>query len=453
MESGRRNYRFRVYPTPGQAAALERQGHAARALWNLLHAAWEANGFRVGLDWYTQEIKNIRKDAEYIWFADLPAQAAQAVWKDYFQAWRNCWNPEHPAKAPVFKKRHTRMGVDIPQASHFKPTRINDKYITVNVPLAGKIRVRLHRKVDFTQVTGAHLNRDGLGWHITLRTKTGPIIKPTAHKRAAIGIDRGVTVPLALSDGTNFWHPDFTTATERTTLLRLERRLARQETRRKKTNARTSNRQRRTREAISAINSRQTRRRKDFLDTASRKITTDYALVVLEELDIGNLTARAKPKPDPKKPGVWLPNNAAAKTGLNRSILNEGWGGFRRMITYKAAEHGGQIVTVDARYTSQTCAKCRTRGIRESQAKFRCTTSTCHMFGITVNADTNAAEEIETRGTELASSDTTVATAPPAPTTVSIPPAKVPIESPASVIGNSHLHQLHLEVHERYLRH
>lgn len=411
MASVRRNYRFRVYPTPEQSAALERQGHAARALWNLIHAAWEANGFRVKLNWYVQEIKNIRKDDEYTWFADLPGQAAQAIWRNYFQAWKNCWDPEHPAEAPAFKKRHARMSIDIPQARDLKPTRINHKYITINVPLAGKLRVRLHRKVDFSQVTGARLTRDGLGWHVTLRVNAKAIIKPTVPRRVAVGIDRGVVVPLALSDGTNFKHDDFITKVESRSLLRLEHQLARQETRRRSTNARTSNRQRRTQASISEIKNRQARRRKDFLDKTSRKIATDYTQIILEELDIENMTKRAKPKQDPSNPGAWLPNNAAAKTGLNKAILNEGWGEFHRMVTYKTAEHGGSVLTVQAHYTSQTCATCRSIGKRKNQATFLCLNDTCHLFDTPMNADTNAAQEIENRGTELASSDKTVVTA------------------------------------------
>ncbi|WP_181578385.1 RNA-guided endonuclease TnpB family protein [Arthrobacter sp. AQ5-05] len=349
------------------------------------------------------------------------------------------------------------MGIDIPQASHFKPTRVNNKYITVNVPLAGKLKVRLHRKVDSTAVTGARLVRDGLGWHLTFRARTGPIARPAAHKRAAIGIDRGITVPLALSDGTNFEHPDVLTGTEAKSLLRLERQLARQEARRRTSNARTSNRQRRTQAWIPSIKNRRARRRKDFLDKTSRKIATDHTLIVLEELDIANMTKlpKPKPKPDPENPGSWLPNRdaaktgldtailnegsgdfhrmitytAAAKTGLDTAILNEGSGDFHRMITYTAAEHGGTVTTVNARYTSQTWATCRGIGNRESQADFRCTNDACHMFGIRVNADTNAAQEIETRGTELASSGMTVATAGPAPTTVPIPPSMVRAEA------------------------
>ncbi|RAX51076.1 hypothetical protein DQ353_01440 [Arthrobacter sp. AQ5-05] len=129
-----------MYPTPWQDAVLVCQGHAARALWNLVHASWEANGFRFGLDRYTREITNIRKDGEYTWFADLPAQAAQSVWKNHFQARKICRGSGHPAQAPRFKKRHAKTGIDIPQSRDLKPTRINGKHITVNAPWSGNSR-------------------------------------------------------------------------------------------------------------------------------------------------------------------------------------------------------------------------------------------------------------------------------------------------------------------------
>ncbi|WP_416979502.1 hypothetical protein [Streptomyces sp. T028] len=73
-----------------QAAVLDAQGHAARTTWNLLH------------DWWTMLAKAKRTLAaadavirqgrrELDWLGVLPAQAAQAVLKTCFQAWRNCW--------------------------------------------------------------------------------------------------------------------------------------------------------------------------------------------------------------------------------------------------------------------------------------------------------------------------------------------------------------------------
>ena len=40
------------------------------------------------------------------------------------------------------------------------------------------------------------------------------------------------------------------------------------------------------------------------------------------------MTKRATRNRTPKQPGVFLPNRAAQKTGLNRAILNKGWGKF-----------------------------------------------------------------------------------------------------------------------------
>jgi putative transposase len=93
----------------------------------------------------------------------------------------------------------------------------------------------------------------------------------------------------------------------------------------------------------------------------------------------------------PSKLGSYLHNGAARKAGLNRSINDAGWGQLVAMILYKAACAGGEVVTVDPRYTSQTCAECGNveAGNRVSQAVFRC--CSC---GHEAHADTNAARNI-----------------------------------------------------------
>lgn len=83
--------------------------------------------------------------------------------------------------------------------------------------------------------------------------------------------------------------------------------------------------------------------------------------------------------------------NVKAKSGLNRSILDQGWGMFSTMLRYKLEERGGQIVEVNAAYTSQTCAECGTidRNSRQDQAAF-----VCVACGHEDNADVNAARNI-----------------------------------------------------------
>jgi len=83
-------------------------------------------------------------------------------------------------------------------------------------------------------------------------------------------------------------------------------------------------------------------------------------------------------------PGV----NVAAKAGLNRGILGNGWGALVRRLEDKAP---GRIERVPSAYTSQRCSACGhvARESRESQAVFRCTA--CNF---TLNADVNAARNI-----------------------------------------------------------
>jgi len=80
-----------------------------------------------------------------------------------------------------------------------------------------------------------------------------------------------------------------------------------------------------------------------------------------------------------------------AKSGLNRSILDQGSGMFATMLKYKLAERGGELIYVDPRYTSQTCAECGCidRASRRDQATFICV-----HCGHEDNADTNGARNI-----------------------------------------------------------
>ena len=71
------------------------------------------------------------------------------------------------------------------------------------------------------------------------------------------------------------------------------------------------------------------------------------------------MTRRPKPKPDPARPGKYLPNGAAAKAGLNKAILDVGWGEFRRQLEYKTAKYGRRLIVIDRWYpSSKTCSSC-----------------------------------------------------------------------------------------------
>ncbi|WP_217919297.1 hypothetical protein [Actinomadura sp. BRA 177] len=105
-------HRARLALSRDQAAALDAQAHAARALWNLLHDWWTMTPrCRRSLKAADSAIRQARTDID--WLAILPAQAAQAVLRTYVRAWTNCW--EGRAGEPNFNRYRTVMSVDIPQ--------------------------------------------------------------------------------------------------------------------------------------------------------------------------------------------------------------------------------------------------------------------------------------------------------------------------------------------------
>ena len=407
-----RNKTFRVYPTPEQEGVLLEQARAARYLWNLIHDTFTFRKIFPPFGYIESEIKSIRKEVG--WIGILPAQAANSVYKTYMQAWKNCWDKKLTADEPKHKTRQSKLAVDIPQARDLNITKINNKYSTVQVPKVGKVKVRLWsettapigedgkpkraKKNDLetiTKITGARLTKESNGWHLTLRCQIEIEVRtPATDIRPAVGADMGIAIPLMLSDGTAIHHAPYMTEAEKTRKLRLEQKVARQERDRKKNNARKSNRAKRAQEQLVKLTGQEARRRKDDLHKRSRLLAKLYSLVAVEDLKVLNMTSSAKGTVE--EPG----RNVAQKSGLNKSILNEGWGAFIVLLAYKMIEDGGTLALVPPHYTSKNCSCCGKRGNRDSQAVFLCTNPACEQYELEINADLNAALNILIRGLE-----------------------------------------------------
>lgn len=347
-------------------------------------------------------IRQARKEID--WLGVLPAQAAQAVLKTYFQAWKNCF--EGRADEPTFKARlRTVMSVDIPQGRDLNITRVHRRWGMVQIPKVGRVRFRWTKDLPFgkrvtstNRITGARLVKDTLGWHIAFRVQTvEPAPKP--HQGGEVGIDAGVNLPLALSDGNHQDHrrpprlPDQTAdrdkwlkADEKAELLRLERRAAHRKGFRKR-GEKTSRRLHRTYDQIKQLRARAKRRAVDWQHRTTTAIARQYGTVVVEQLQITNMTKSARGTIE--EPG----KNVAQKSGLNRSIGQEAWGRTVTMLAYKTARYGGSLHKVPAPGTSRRCSMCgfTTPGSRESQALFVCKNTGCGWSG---HADHNAARNI-----------------------------------------------------------
>ncbi|HGN0308170.1 TPA: RNA-guided endonuclease InsQ/TnpB family protein, partial [Proteus mirabilis] len=125
------------------------------------------------------------------------------------------------------------------------------------------------------------------------------------------------------------------------------------------------------------------------LHTHIANISKNHAMIVIEDLKVSNMSKSAKGTTE--RHG----RNVKAKSGLNRSILEQGWYEMRRQLEYKQLWRGGQVVAIPPAYTSQKCACCghTAKENRQSQSQFECLEC-----GYTANADINGARNILAAG-------------------------------------------------------
>ncbi|MFF6804984.1 transposase [Streptomyces sp. NPDC012616] len=144
------------------------------------------------------------------------------------------------------------------------------------------------------RITGARLIKDALGRHIAFRVQTLEV-EPDPHQGPDIGIDVGVTVPIALSDGETYEHGEWLTGKEKARLLHLEQRAARRKQHRRP-GERTSRRPHHTYDQIAGLRAKAKRRALDWQHRTTTDIARTHGTVVVEALTITNMVKSARGK-------------------------------------------------------------------------------------------------------------------------------------------------------------
>lgn len=146
--------------------------------------------------------------------------------------------------------------------------------------------------------------------------------------------------------------------------------------------------------------------RRDFHHKEARKLVNGYGVIVFEKLQPANMSTRPKPKQDAET-GQYVPNGATAKAGLNKSILDAGWGQFQQICVNKAAWAGSRVVLVNPKYTSQRCSGCG--AIIKKDLSERWHECSC---GCSLDRDHNAAINIKRAGLLLLEKEAQARTEP-----------------------------------------
>ncbi len=257
----------------------------------------------------------------------------------------------------------------------------NDRQTRVRFQGVGHVRVHQHRPVQ-GRVKTISVKREGNRWYVILGCDGVPAeeMPPTG---AIIGIDLGIVHFLTTSDGEHVANPGYLKAVAGE-VAAAQQHLA---TFPKRTRQRTKAHRAAARK-VARLYAKIRRQRLDFHHKTARALVADHDVIAHEHLNTAGMTKSPQPKVDPDVPGGFLPNGAAAKAGLNRSILDAGWGQFLAILANKAESAGRLVIPVDARNTSRTCPTSLggcghvAKENRVTQARFQCA-----LCGFTANAD------------------------------------------------------------------
>ncbi|MET9135196.1 RNA-guided endonuclease InsQ/TnpB family protein [Streptomyces antibioticus] len=390
--------RFRMYPTDAQEWQMLLHCAHARYVWNLAveqHAHWRPG--RRSAPSYAEQCRQLteaRRDNE--WLSAGNADVQQQALKDFARAKNACFTsgfgepswrrkgvhegfrvigtdrvPEHHEDGSP--KLNPKTGRQVMGRS-VVVRKLNRRWAQVKVPGCGWVRFRLSSNGKGSKLPGAKTFRVTFRngrWHAAFAVIPEPTSAPGTGD--VIGVDRGVTITAALSDGRKLNCPQLTVR-ERAQIRKQQRRAAR---------ARKGSGQETVAHAVLArLKAREANRRKDWCEKTSTLLARTYDLIRFEKLDIRSMTRSAKGTVE--QPG----KHVAQKAGLNRSILAQGWDLLRQRTGHKAP---GRVEDVPAPYTSLRCSACGwiDKNSRKSQAEF-----VCSFCGFTCNADTNAAANV-----------------------------------------------------------
>jgi putative transposase len=368
-----RGYRFKLGPTAEQDALFRQCAGVCRLVYNLAleqRATW---GRRHRLGYVQQAADLTRLRAEFDWIRAVSVSCQQQALRDLDRAFVNFFAGR--ARYPTPRKKGVNDTFRCP-GREVETRRLNAKWSAVRLPKISWVKFRDTRPIRGA-VQNATIAGGADGWHISFACEIAH--EAPQNVRPTVGIDRGVATTLALSTGEMVSVPvslDWIEAAKR----RAQRVLSRRK--------RGSRRYTRQRRRMARLQARARRIRLDFHHRAALDIAQRFSMAVLEDLRIKNMTASASGTV--AEPG----RRVRQKAGLNRAILNQGWGAFDLILTYKMEERGGRVVKTGPAFTSQTCSACGVVDARsrKSQASFECVAC-----GHRDNADSNAAKNIVRR--------------------------------------------------------
>ncbi len=349
-------FQYELMPNAETQRQLRRFAGSCRFVYNKALALQKANheAGKKHLSYVTMAawLPQWKREVGQEWLKDTPSQALQHALKHLDKAYQNCFAKR--ADYPRFKRKGSGDSFRYPDPKQIKLDQANRR---IFLPKLGWIRYRNSREV-LGELRNVTVSSQGGKWFVSIQTRR-EVELPATPVTTAIGIDLGIARFATLSDG-SYIAPLNSFKRKAAKLAKYQRRMAHKQ--------KFSNNWKKAKAKVQKIHTQIANARRDFLHKATTTISQNHAMVFVEDLQVQNMSKSAAGTAENHG------KNVAQKSGLNKAILDQGWGEFRRQLDYKTAWNGGMLIAVPAHHTSQTCPCCGhvSKDNRQTQARFAC---------------------------------------------------------------------------------
>ena len=408
-------YKFRLEPNAEQGVMLTQLVGSARLVWNqILAMSFEmfAKGEFINATNLVNKITGLKNDPDFAYLKTCSnAVSLQQKIRDLASAWARFFDPKVHARYKENKKKPRKPkffkladGTELqlrPLMPQWKrKSDQNDSMRLVQFDKYCKVqgnRVKLPNGVGFVKfrksqdiigtIKNVTISKKSGRWYVSFGTERELDQKPIHPSKTAIGIDLGIS-KLITTSNSEVIKPKNSFKANQIKLAALQRQLSRK--------VLFSQNWKKQNSKIQKLHHHIANIRHDYLHKITTTISKNHAMIACEDLKVANMSRSASGTMEKKG------RHVKAKSALNKSILDQGWGMMIDMLEYKQHWQGGVLIKVNPRYTSQTCFECKhiAKENRQTQAKFECV-----KCGHKANADVNAAKNILSAGHAVLSAE------------------------------------------------
>jgi putative transposase len=368
MPNVKRAYKYRCYPTPAQAVELARTFGCVRLVYNRAlearTAAWYSERRRVSYVQTSAMLTAWKRTQELAFLTEVSSVPLQQALRHLQGAFVAFWEGRSAYPRYKAKKRHRDAAEYTRSAFTFRDGRLT--LARMRQPLD----IRWSRPPpEGAEPSTVTVSRDPAGrWFVALLvSETITPLPPVAQQ---VGLDAGITSLVTLSTGEKVTNPRHERR-DRARLAGAQRTLARKQ--------RGSANRAKARRRVARVHARIADRRRDHLHKLSTRLVRENQAVVIEDLNVRGMTA----------------NHALA-----RAISDAAWAELRRMLEYKCAWYGRDLIAVDRWFPSSTT--CSTCGRLAGTLPLSIRDWTCRGCGTWHDRDVNAARNILAAGLAVA---------------------------------------------------